>query len=68
MDNIGDVYNWNNATYSTKVKPEHILWIDFTGLPAVGLDTNGEASYQRVQDLFLRLKDNPRNKKVKKNE
>ena len=48
MENFGDVYNWSDATYSTKVKPEHILWIDFTGLPAAGLDTNGEANLSLI--------------------
>ena len=42
MDNFGDVYNWTNAGYTGKVKAEHILWIDFTGIPAKGLNTNGE--------------------------
>ena len=51
-----------------KVKPEHILWIDFTGLPAAGLDTNGEANYQRGHDFVPRLRDEPKDKKGRQGE
>ena len=59
MDNFGDVYNWSNAGYTDKVKPEHILWIDFTGLPAKGLGTNNEDNYQSGHDYVPRLRDDP---------
>ena len=66
MENFGDVYDWTNATYSNKVKPEHILWIDFTGLPAAGLNTNGEANYQRGHDFVPDLEMSLRIKKADK--
>ena len=68
MDNFGDVYNWSNAGYSNKVKSEHILWIDFTGLPAKGLSTNNEHDYQRGHDYVPRLRDEPKDKKGRQGE
>ena len=65
---FGDVYDWSNATFSNKVKPEHILWIDFTGLPAAGLNTNNEQDYQRGHDFVPRLRDEPKDKKGRQNE
>jgi hypothetical protein len=68
MDNFSDVYNWTNAGYTGKVKPEHILWIDFTGIPAKGLNTNGDHNYQRGHDFVPRLRDEPKDKKGRQNE
>lgn len=65
MDNFGDVYDWSNAGYTNKVKPEHILWIDFTGLPAKGLGTNNEENYQSGHDYVPRLRDEPKDKSQK---
>ena len=68
MENFGDIFNWSNATYATKVKPEHILWIDFTGLPAAGLGTNNEHDFQRGHDFVPRLRDEPKDKKGRQGE
>ena len=62
MDNFGDIFNWTNAGYNNKVKPEHILWIDFTGLPAKGLTTNNEDNFQGGHDFVPRLRDEPKDK------
>ena len=62
MENFGDVYDWSNSGYTGKVKPEHILWIDFTGLPAKGLGTNNEDNYQSGHDYVPRLRDEPKDK------
>ena len=34
MDNFEDVFDWTNSGFTNKVKPEHILWIDYTGIAA----------------------------------
>ena len=68
MENFGDIFNWSNATYANKVKPEHILWIDFTGLPAAGLGTNNEHDFQRGHDFVPRLRDEPKDKKGRQGE
>ena len=68
MDDFGDIFDWSNSGYTNKVKPEHILWIDFTGLPAAGLGTNNEANFQGGHDFVPRLRDEPKDKKGRQGE
>lgn len=68
MDDFGDIFDWTNSGYTNKVKPEHILWIDFTGLPAAGLGTNNEQDFQGGHDFVPRLRDEPKDKKGRQGE
>lgn len=68
MSKFEDVYNWSNAGYMNKVNSEHILWIDFTGLAAIGMTTNGESDYQSGHDFVPRLRDEPKDKSGRQGE
>ena len=62
MENFGDVYGWNETTFDTQVKPEHILWIDYAGIVAAGLNTESQQSFTRGHDYQPRIRDEPKDK------
>ena len=62
MDDFADVYGWDNTTLSTQVNDEHILWIDFAGTSADGMNTNVQFEYRHGHDFQPRLRDEPKDK------
>ena len=64
MEKFEDVYGYSSTTPSTQVKPEHIMWVDYSGASGLNQGTM-QANNGMTNEFNPRLRDEPKNKKQK---
>lgn len=64
MEKFEDIYGYSSTTPSTQVKPEHIMWVDYSGASGLNQGTM-QANNGMTNEFNPRLRDEPKNKKQK---